>query len=253
MPSACKTMKFFNYLLTESLDEVGQTLVTENGTSLHHPCVVDCLNPHSFVKALDDAEFRKALENCDNLLPDGEGICLSLKRWAGKRIGKIAGDDLHRYLLGLVAERGGKVYYMGSCEKVLELIAERLHREYPSIEVRTLSPSYCDELSAEESSAIVADINAFAPDVVFVSMTAPKQEKWVEKHRGSIEGVKIVACIGAVFDFYAGTVRRAPQWAVRLHIEWLVRLLKEPRRMWERNFVSTPRYLKWVRRHRGEM
>jgi exopolysaccharide biosynthesis WecB/TagA/CpsF family protein len=236
--------KFFNYKLAESLDAV-----TLDGASK----VVNCLNPHSFAKALDDKDFRTALENSDVLLPDGEGICMSLRRWRGVRVAKIAGDDLHRYLLSLLSQRRGKVYYMGSTEKVLNLIVERLGREHPEIVVRTLSPSFCDELGEEESQEIVNDINAFAPDVLFVSMTAPKQEKWVERYKSLLCDVKVTASIGAVFDFYAGTVRRAPQWAVRLKVEWLFRLLKEPRRMWERNFVSTPRYLKWVRKHRDEM
>ncbi|MBP5190526.1 MAG: WecB/TagA/CpsF family glycosyltransferase [Bacteroidales bacterium] len=237
-------LDFFGYKLTESLSELPM-----DGEAV----VVSCLNPHSFVKALDDAEFHKALEQSDVLLPDGEGICMALKLLRGERIDKIAGDDLHGYLLERLSEKGGKVYYMGSTERVLSLIEKRLGREHPGVTVRCFSPSFCDELSYAESMQIVDDINAFAPDVLFVSMTAPKQEKWVEKYRVQLSGVKVIASIGAVFDFYAGTVKRAPRWAVRMHLEWLFRLVKEPRRMWERNFVSTPRYLRWVWKHRNEL
>ena len=239
--------KFFTYSLVDNIESV--TL----GDGLRGAAVVNCLNPHSFVNALDDKEFRVALERSDYLLPDGEGVCLAIRRWKGINLQKIAGDDIHRRLLVEVAKQGGKVYYMGSTERVLSLIVKRLNSEYPMIEVRTFSPSFCDELSENESQRIVEDVNTFGPDVLFVSMTAPKQEKWVEKWRGLLKGVKVVASIGAVFDFYAGTVRRAPNWMIKLKLEWLFRLLKEPRRMWERNFVSTPRFLKWVKKHNEEM
>lgn len=243
---------FFNYKLAETLNNV-----CLNGSTT----VVNCLNPHSFVKALDDEAFRTALEQSDVLLPDGEGICMALRLYGGKRIKKIAGDDLHRYLLQKLNKSNsdgeehsaGKVYYMGSSPEVLKLIEKRLHQEYPNIEMRCWSPSFCDELSQDESRTIIDDINTFCPDVLFVSMTAPKQEKWVDRHRKELTKPQVIASIGAVFEFYAGTVKRAPQWAVSMKMEWLFRLIKEPRRMWERNFVSTPRYLKWVWRHRREL
>lgn len=242
-----QTTQYFNYRLTDDLSAI--SLAAQDGKAR----VVNCLNPHSFVTALDDADFRTALEESDYLLPDGEGICLTLKWWKGMRVAKVAGDDLHRYLLETLERRGGRVFYMGSRPEVLELIAKRIEREYPSTAVATLSPSYGATLSEDESRRIVEAINAFAPDVVMVGMTAPKQEKWVWTHVEQLKGVKVVANIGAVFDFFSGTVRRAPQWAIRMKLEWLVRLVKEPRRMWRRNFNSSPRFLRWTYRHRKEM
>ena len=239
--------RFFNYQLVESLDEI---LFPEKGGKA---VVVNCLNPHSFVMATEDGDFQQALEKSDYLLPDGEGIVMSLKRWRGKSIHKIAGDDLHRHLLEKIEREGGKIFYMGSTAEVLQEIKARIQREHAGITVDYLSPSFCNELSDEESQSIANTINAFAPDVLFVSMTAPKQEKWVYKHLEQLESPRVIASIGAVFDFYAGRVKRAPRWAVKMKIEWLVRLVKEPRRMWSRNFVSTPKYLRWVRKHRKEM
>ena len=216
--------------------------------------VVNCLNPHSFVTAMDDEQFRVALEKSDLLLPDGIGICMSMKKYKGIDLKKIAGDDLHKMVLEVLDGReGSKVYYMGSTPEVLGLIESRLKREHPTIEVRSWSPSFCEELPREESLRIIEDINIFAPDVLFVSMTAPKQEKWVERYRSLLTTTGLVASIGAVFDFYSGTVKRASPIVVKMRMEWLVRLVKEPRRMWQRNFVSTPRYLRYVRKHRGEM
>ncbi len=240
-------LNYFNYSLIESLDEI------QTSSQSQRPVVVNCLNPHSFVIALQDTAFRAALEQSDYLLPDGEGICMTLKRYKGQSVQKVAGDDLHRYMLDRLSKCNGRVFYMGSNEMVLKRIVDRLKLEYPTLTVETFSPSYCDELPKEESDRIVETVNAFAPDLLLVSMTAPKQEKWVCQYAHQLSTTKMVASIGAVFDFYAGTVKRAPRWAVALKLEWLVRLLKEPQRMWRRNFVSTPQFLRWVHKHRKEM
>lgn len=253
-------VRYFDYQLASSIEEI----TMKEGQMV----TVNCLNPHSFVTATRDSLFHEALKDSDFLLPDGEGICMTLKQLGGgRRVKKIAGDDLHRYLLNLVSKEGtagcdgskGRVYYMGSSKYVLDRIAERLKREYPTLLVRLHSPSFCEALSDEESQRIIQDIDSFKPDVLFVSMTAPKQEKWVYAMRhNTTEGLalnspKVVASIGAVFDFYAGTVKRAPSWAVEMKLEWLVRLLKEPKRMWRRNLVSGPAFLQWVWQHRKEM
>lgn len=238
-------MHYFNYNLATTLDG----LWPDDNTTR----VVNCLNPHSFIVARDDASFRAALEQGEWLLPDGEGICMTLKWVKGVHVDKIAGDDLHNWLLQRLEARQGRIYYLGSSRKVLDAIEERLHREYPHIAVKSWSPSYDAVIGEAESKTIINDINAFAPDVLLVGMTAPKQEKWVAQYRAAIQGVHVIGCIGAVFEFYAGTVKRAPQWAVKMKIEWLVRLLKEPKRMWKRNFVSAPQFLLWVWRHRKEM
>lgn len=239
-------MRYFNYNLATSLEGIWPD-------DASCQTVVNCLNPHSFIVALDDDQFRSALEEGECLLPDGEGVCLTLKWFKKERIQKIAGDDLHRWLLEKLEAKAGRVYYMGSSQTVLDAIEKRLHREYPHVKVRTWSPSYDKVMSDSESATIIQDINAYAPDVLLVGMTAPKQEKWVAQHRKEIEQVRVIGCIGAVFEFYAGTVKRAPDWAVKMKIEWLVRLLKEPKRMWKRNFVSTPKFLFWVWKNRKQM
>ena len=127
----------------------------------------------------------------------------------------------------------------------MDLIAERFAHEYPELELAgILSPPF-SQWSATENNAMVAQINAARPDVLWVGMTAPKQEKWVQENRERLK-VPVIGSIGAVFDFYAGTYPRAPQWMCGLGIEWLFRLVKEPRRMWRRNFISTPKFVALV-------
>lgn len=243
-----KSMKFFDYQLTTTLNE---GLLVDRGRE--HPMVMCCLNPHSFVTALEDEPFHKALQGCDMLLPDGIGVCMQLKKWRGKVVEKIAGNDFHDQVLAELDAMGGSIYYMGSSPQVLARIEQRLHAEHPRIRVRTYSPPYKPTLAAEDNAAILADINAFGPDALMVGMTAPKQEKWIAEHRHELQGVKVVGAIGGVFDFYAGTIKRAPQWAISLGIEWLWRFVREPRRMWQRNMVSAPRFLRYCKKHHEEM
>jgi N-acetylglucosaminyldiphosphoundecaprenol N-acetyl-beta-D-mannosaminyltransferase len=114
--------------------------------------------------------------------------------------------------------------------------------EYPQVKVGSFSPPYKAEFTAEESQKMLMKIQEFNPDVLFVGMTAPKQEKWVQNHKNEIHA-NVVCSIGAVFDFYAGTVKRPSAFWINLGLEWLPRLLKEPKRLFKRNFISTPRFL----------
>jgi N-acetylglucosaminyldiphosphoundecaprenol N-acetyl-beta-D-mannosaminyltransferase len=141
------------------------------------------------------------------------------------------------------------VFYFGSSDHVLALIRERMQRDFPHVEVcGTLSPPF-GTWSSEENCVMVEKINAARPDVLWVGMTAPRQEKWVRANRRQLTA-PVIGSIGAVFDFFAGTLPRAPGWMCRVGLEWLYRLIREPRRMWRRNFVSTPVFI-WLvlRRH----
>lgn len=204
--------------------------------------VVNTINPHSYVTAKSDPEFEEALRDSDLLLPDGSGIVLAAKHVNKKQIKKIAGYDLHMYLLEELEKTGGSVFYMGASQKTLDAIHKRVAKEFPNVRVGSYSPPFKPEFSQEDNETIVSKVNAFNPDVLFFGMTAPKQEKWLHAHKEKLN-FKIASSIGAVFDFYAGTVVRPSQFWIDLHLEWLPRLLKEPKRLWKRNFVSTPLFL----------
>lgn len=208
--------------------------------------VINTINPHSFCEAEKDSAFKQALQNADILIPDGEGIVWGVKKQTGQRIKKIAGFDLHQHCLELLKNRGGgKVFYLGAAQHTLDKIKERLAKEYPMVEVEAYSPPYKPSFSDEDNKIMIEKVNAFAPDVLFVGMTAPKQEKWIEAHKQHIDA-KIMCAIGAVFDFYAGTVKRPSDFWVKLKLEWLVRLIGEPKRLFKRNFISTPKFIMHV-------
>jgi len=203
-----------------------------------------CANPHSLVVAAANPGFATALRNADILLPDGAGIVLAARMLGLPLEHRVAGMDFFLGLTQRAKGRGGlRYFFLGSSEAVLDLIITRLAREHPDIVVcGKYSPPFKADFSKVENADMIAAINAAKPDVLWVGMTAPKQETWIEAHRGSLN-VPVIGAIGAVFDFYAGTRKRAPQWICNLGLEWLPRLLREPGRLWRRNFISTPVFL----------
>ena len=204
--------------------------------------VVNCLNPHSYSIAKSDLRFQKALKSSDVLLPDGIGIVLATKWILGKKISKISGSDLHDFMLRNAIKDNLKIFYMGSSPETLEKIKFRLNSEFPTIIAGFYSPPFSVKFSEEDNSKILSSISSFAPDILFVGMTAPKQEKWVHENKAKINSTTI-CCIGAVFDFYAGTIKRPhPIW-IKMGLEWLIRFIKEPRRLAKRNFVSSPIFI----------
>lgn len=204
--------------------------------------IINTINPHSWVVADQDPEFSDALEHSDVLLPDGVGIVLTAKYLWKENFHKIAGYDLHKMILTTLNKTSGRCFYLGASPEVLARIREKIRREYPNIEVGVYPPPYKQQFSDEENYHMIQAVNSFRPDVLFVGMTAPKQEKWLHRHRSRIDA-KVMCAIGGAFDFYAGTIPRAPKWMIQYGIEWLFRLAKEPQRMWRRNFVSTPRFI----------
>lgn len=209
--------------------------------------LIDTVNAHSFVVARKDGAFAKALMRADALLPDGISIVKAC-RWLGTKNApaeKIAGADLFAYEMGKLEEKGGTCFFLGSSPSTLEKIVERAAKDYPHIDIKTFSPPYKADFSPEENQAMVDAVNAADPDLLWVGMTAPKQEKWLDEHWAELDIRCHAGAIGAVFDFFAGTVERAPQKWIDLGLEWLYRLLKEPRRTWRRYLVNNPRFL-WL-------
>jgi N-acetylglucosaminyldiphosphoundecaprenol N-acetyl-beta-D-mannosaminyltransferase len=212
--------------------------------------VFACANPHSLVTAQRDRQFLSALNQASHVVADGVGVSLMAKM-VGVKIGpRITGSDFFIGAMRMLEERGGgRVFFFGSSQRVLNLISARCARDFPRVTLcGMLSPPY-GAWSVEENAAMLATIREAQPDVLWVGMTAPKQEKWVAANCAEL-GVPVIGSIGAVFDFFAGTYPRAPDWMCRLGIEWVYRLAKEPQRMWRRNIVSSPLFVLLVlRRH----
>jgi len=203
---------------------------------------INTINPHSYCVAKKDIVFRKALQQSDYLLPDGIGIVYAAKILNGENIQKIAGFDIFLYLMQEMNRAKGSCFFLGASQNTLNLIEEKVAKEFPEVKVGSYSPPYKPRFSQEESEVMCEKVNAAQPDVLFVGMTAPKQEKWAHEHKDKLDA-KIICSIGAVFDFYAGTVKRPSKFWIKIGLEWLPRFLKEPKRLAERNLVSTPKFV----------
>ena len=232
--------------------------------------LINTVNAHSFNTAKKDQLFADALTNGDVLIPDGVSIVKACKWIKAKSQPKerIAGWDLFSFemeklerecvkceMLNVKLEGNNStlnnqhstlkktVVFMGSSQKVLDLIVKRAAEVYPHLKVVTYSPPYKPEFSDEDNEAIIDAINAANPDLLWIGMTAPKQEKWTYSHWEELDIHCHVGTIGAVFDFFAGTVERAPIWWQEHGLEWLYRLMKEPKRMWRRYIIGNALFL----------
>jgi N-acetylglucosaminyldiphosphoundecaprenol N-acetyl-beta-D-mannosaminyltransferase len=208
-----------------------------------------CANPHSLVVARSDRPFQLALQSASAVVADGVG-CRIGAALAGVPIGpRITGSDFYLSMMSaLQASGGGRAFFFGSSESVLASIRERTREDFPAVKVDTLSPPF-GEWGATQNAEFIERINSAAPDVLWIAMTAPKQEKWMAANAGALK-VPVIACIGAVFEYYAGTVRRAPDWVCDIGLEWMYRLAGEPQRLWRRTLVSAPVFLWAALSHR---
>lgn len=227
--------KFFHYTLSNDLP-----IVKEKET-----IVVNTLNAHSFITAEKDIEFKKALLESNILVPDGIGITIALKLFKKQNLKRLTGWDVHQFYLNYANRNNLKVFYMGAAEDTLSKIRKKIDIHYPNVSVQTYSPPYKEKFSDIENKVITDLINSFNPDILFIGMTAPKQEKWVYNNKKFISA-NIICSIGAVFDFFSETQKRANQFWIKTNLEWLQRLLNNPTKMYKRTFISTPKYMLYI-------
>ncbi|WP_413904703.1 WecB/TagA/CpsF family glycosyltransferase [Candidatus Skiveiella danica] len=199
------------------------------------------MNPHSYAVALDDMDFASALKSADWLVPDGVGVVFASRLLGGAVKTRVTGSDVFEGLHARMnARKGMSVFFLGASEETLALIRARMAVDYPAIRVAgTYSPPFKPEYSTAELDEMITAVNAARPDVLWVGMTAPKQEKWIFQNLHRLD-VKFAGAVGAVFDFYVGKVKRSHPVFQDMGLEWLPRLLRQPVRLWRRTFVSAP-------------
>jgi N-acetylglucosaminyldiphosphoundecaprenol N-acetyl-beta-D-mannosaminyltransferase len=198
-----------------------------------------CLNPHSWVVAGGRPAFEAALKDADWLIPDGVGIVLASRLRGGRLRSRVTGSDIFEGLSAHLARDGSRsVFYLGSTPEVLSLIRDRHERDFPGLRIAGVyAPPFKEAFDERDYDAMVEVVSAARPDVLWVGMTAPKQEEAILAMKGRLP-VRFAAAIGAVFDFYSGRVKRSSNVARRVGLEWLPRLAREPRRLWRRNVNS---------------
>ena len=216
--------------------------------------LINTINAHSYNVAQKDEAFAEALQKGDVLTADGASIvhaCRYLNTPSQPKE-RVAGWDVFIYEMTALEKRAEAdnthptVFFMGSSPEVLQRIKERAALDFPYLKIQTYSPPYKPEFSPEDNVAIISAINAAKPDLLWIGMTAPKQEKWAYRYWQELDVRCHVGTIGAVFDFYAGTAKRAPIWWQKHSLEWLYRLIKEPRRMWRRYIIGNVKFIRYI-------
>ncbi len=195
---------------------------------LTRPCeTLATISPNSYGIATKDIEFREALAGADYLVLDGVYFGLASLVLNRTAIKANQGPDVFSYFIRKMDAEGGRVFFLGSSQRTLDMIKARAAIEYPKVVVGSYSPPFKNNFAEADDQAMINAINRFAPDLVFIGMTAPKQEKWAHRHHARLNA-KLAISIGGVFDWYAGNEKEVARIWWKLRLGWLVRTLQRP-------------------------
>jgi exopolysaccharide biosynthesis WecB/TagA/CpsF family protein len=223
--------------VSDAVDRISDMLVSGGS----HQVVI--ANAHTLNLAADDPAYRGVLAGADLVLRDGVGVELAA-RLAGVEAGhNFVGTDFVPELLRRLGPRDVRVFLFGAEPGVAEQAADALRARGAHVNIVGTAPGY------GEVARVARQIRAARPDVLLVALGNPTQECWIDEHREEL-GVPVSIGVGALFDYLAGRVRRAPQWVLRLRAEWLFRLVVEPKRLWRRYVMGNPRFVWRVLRSR---
>ena len=198
-------------------------------------------NVHTTVMSYENEEYRKIQNSAAMALPDGAPLSSYSRRKGYKQAQRVTGPDLMLELFAISREKGYRHYFYGATEETLQSMREVLERDYPGIEIAGMYAPPFRALTPQEDAQIVAKINESRPDFIWIGLGAPKQEEWMYQHMGQLQGVLIG--VGAGFDYLAGYIKRAPRGMQRMSLEWLYRLLQDPKRLWRRYFTSNVKFI----------
>lgn len=196
----------------------------------------DCLN-----KAHEREPYRRVLDDCEVVLPDGIGLHYACRMRGLALAANVNGTDLFPRLCDAAVERNASIFFLGGRPGVVEALVEKVGERWPNLRIAGFRHGFFERGGAEEQ-AVLAAIRAAAPDLLLVAFGAPAQEEWLAVHRAEL-GAGVAMGVGGLFDFYSGRIRRAPTWMRELGLEWSWRLLQEPGRMWKRYIVGNPLFL----------
>jgi N-acetylglucosaminyldiphosphoundecaprenol N-acetyl-beta-D-mannosaminyltransferase len=206
--------------------------------------VINTISPNSYGLSTRDELFRESLQAADYLVLDGVYFAIAALMLQGKNIKRNQGPDVFYHFISRLQNSKAKAFFLGSSVQTLQKIEERIKKEYPDITARFYSPPFKTEFSDDDNNAMVKAIKDFKPDILFVGMTCPKQEKWAIKHK-DVLNTGLVICIGNVFDWFSGTQKTIhPIW-FKLRIGWLVRIILRPE-IFKRNIKNQMKFFKDV-------
>ncbi len=197
-------------------------------------------NVHMVMEAYDSPSFKDIVNSADLVTPDGMPLVWSLWRLGHPEQERVYGPDLALHLLEMAAQKKIAVGFYGGSKNASQRLRDFLEKRFPPLDIRYFHDPPFRALTVQEDEAIIHDINASGCRILFVGLGCPKQERWMAVHRSKIQAVMIG--VGAAFDFFAGVKRQSPAWMQSLGLEWLFRLIQEPRRLWRRYLYHNPRF-----------
>lgn len=201
----------------------------------NNKCFVVTPNPEIVMLAQKDNEFKKILNSADMATPDGIGIVIASKLNKIKIKERVSGYDLVQKIFYLIQNENYSIYFLGSSDEIIQLAKINMEKKFPGIKIIGTHNGFFND-----DKKIVEQINLLKPDILLVGMGAPKQEKWIYKHKNVLNS-KVFIGIGGSFDVMSGKIKRAPAILQQLGLEWLYRLISQPKRLWRMH--SLPEFL----------
>ena len=224
---------------------MGTTLHTIDGwisrRESHYVCVTGV---HGVMESWRDEGLQRIHNAAGLVVPDGMPLVWLSRAMGFRQVERVYGPDLMLALCERSARRGHSQFFYGGAPGVAEQLTNRLHGQFPSLKVTGVCSPPFRSLSPEEDTAVVDCINSAKPDIVWVGISTPKQERWMFEHRRQLDAPVLIG-VGAAFDFHAGLKKQAPHWMQKSGLEWLFRLISEPRRLWRRYLINNPWFL-WL-------
>ena len=208
------------------------------GGESRYVCVATVNN---VIEAYDDPDYRAIMEGADLVTPDGMPLVWGLRLLGVPAATRVYGPDLTPVVCRLAAERGVPVGFYGGSDDVLEALQARLRQQLPDLRIAYRESPPFRPPTPEEQRRTVEELERSGTRILFVGLGTPKQERWMAAHRNQVNAVMLG--VGAAFDFLAGNKRQAPRLLQRLGLEWLHRLVHEPRRLWRRYLHRNPRFV----------
>lgn len=203
-------------------------------------------NVHTTVMAHDDAHYHTVQSKAAFVLPDGKPLSIYSRKHGFADAERVTGPDLMLELF--CRDNGLRHYFYGSTEETLAMLRTKLMEQYPNLQIAGMVSPPFHALSEQEDAEEIAKMNESRADIIWVGLGAPKQENWMYEHKDQVQGVMIG--VGAGFDYHAGNIKRAPKWMQKLSLEWLYRLLQDPKRLFKRYLVTNTRYLYLIKKEK---
>ena len=198
-------------------------------------------NVHTTVTAFDEPDYRAVQNGGILAIPDGGPLSSVGRKRGYAQMQRTTGPSYLEEVLQISGEKGWRHYFYGGTEDTLEKLNAVLAQRYPGVSVTGMYSPPFRPLTEEEDLQVIANIREAQPDFVWVGLGAPKQERWMAAHKGKIPGLMVG--VGAAFDYLAGNIERAPQWMQRANLEWLYRLIQDPKRLFKRYLVTNTKFI----------